>query len=67
MARFIPREAARPRPDFADYAPHETARVLAAARTALEAAERGEAGLDALLSVLECDPAMLGPPAEAAV
>ncbi len=61
MARFIPREAARPRPDFADYAPQETARVLAAARRALEAAERGEAGLDALLAVLEQDPAMLGP------
>jgi hypothetical protein len=65
MARFIPREAARPRPDFADYAPEETARVLAAARMALEAAERGEAGLDALLEVLEQDPATLEPPAEA--
>ena len=59
MARFIPREAARPRPDFAEYAPEETAQVLAAARAALEAAERGEAGLDQLLAVLEQDPATL--------
>ena len=65
MARFIPREAVRPGPDFAEYAPEETARVLAAARMALEAAERGEAGLDALLTVLEQDPATLEPPAEA--
>ena len=64
MARFIPREAARPRPDFADYAPDETQQVLAAARAALEAAERGEAGLDALLAVLEQDPATLAPPPE---
>jgi hypothetical protein len=66
MARFIPREAHRPRPDFADYAPQETAQVLAAARRALGAAERGEAGLDALLTVLEQDPATLEPPPEAA-
>ena len=65
MARFIPREAVRPGPDFAEYAPEETARVLAAARMALEAAERGEGGLDALLEVLEQDPATLEPPAEA--
>jgi hypothetical protein len=62
MARFIPREAHRPRPDFADYALEERARVLAAARRALEAAEHGEAGLDALLTVLEQDPATLEPP-----
>lgn len=61
MSRFIPRETERPRPDFADYAPGETAQVLAAARAALEAAERGEAGLDRLLAVLEQDPATLGP------
>ena len=66
MTRFIPREAVRPRPDFADYAPEETAQVLAAARRALEAAERGEAGLDALLAVLERDPATLEPPPEGA-
>jgi hypothetical protein len=59
MSRFIPRETARPRPDFADYSPTETAQVLAAARVALEAAERGEAGLDQLLSALEQDPATL--------
>jgi hypothetical protein len=59
MARFIPRETNRPRPDFDDYAPDETQRLLAAARGALEAVERGEAGLDRLLAVLEQDPAML--------
>ncbi len=56
MSRFIPREALRPRPDFADYTADETAEVLAAARVALEAAERGEGGLDLLLAVLEQHP-----------
>ena len=40
--------------------------ALAAARAALEAAERGEAGLDALLAVLEQDPATLETPPEGA-
>jgi hypothetical protein len=66
MTRFIPREVHTPRPDFAEYAPAETAQVLAAARAALEAVERGEAGLDALLAVLEGDPATLGSPPDGA-
>ena len=58
MGRFLPRETSRCRPDFADYAPAETARVVAAARETLAAIERGEAGLDDLLAALERDPAL---------
>ena len=67
MTRFIPREPHAPRPDLDDYAPAETALVLAAARAALEAVERGEAGLDALLAVLESDPTTLEPAPEGVV
>jgi hypothetical protein len=59
MSRFLPRETRPARPDFADYTPEETARVTAAARAALARIERGEAGLDALMAVLERDPASL--------
>jgi hypothetical protein len=58
LGRFLPRAGSEAlRPDFASYAPAETAAVVAAAREALAAVERGEAGLDALLAVLERDPA----------
>ena len=56
MARFVPRQTAAARPDFADYSPAERQAVLAAARQALARIERGEAGLDGLLTVLEQDP-----------
>jgi len=51
---FETREA---RPDFGDYSAEERARVAAAVRATLELVERGEAGLDALMGVLESDPA----------
>jgi hypothetical protein len=57
MARFLPRETREPRPDFGDYSAEERARVAAAVRAMLERVERGEAGLDALIGVLESDPA----------
>jgi hypothetical protein len=57
MARFLPRETHEARPDFGDYSAEERARVAAAVRETLELVERGEAGLDALMGVLEADPA----------
>jgi hypothetical protein len=57
MARFLPRETREARPDFGDYSAEERARVAAAVRATLERVERGEAGLDALMGVLESDPA----------
>jgi len=57
LGRFLPRAGGELRPDFAAYAPAERAAVVEAARAALAAIERGEAGLDALLAALERDPA----------
>jgi hypothetical protein len=57
MGRFLPREARETRPDFGDYSAEERAKVAAAARATLDEIERGKAGLDALLAVLEGDPA----------
>jgi hypothetical protein len=61
MSRFMPRETGPARPDFAAYTLAETATVIAAARAALRAIESGEAGLDALLTVLERDPREAAP------
>jgi hypothetical protein len=67
MARFLPRVVEPPRIDFSGYGPAETTVVAAEVRLALEAVERGEAGLDAVLAALEREPAGLvdataGPP-----
>jgi hypothetical protein len=59
IGRFLPAHVPQARPDFADYGAEETALVVAAARTVLARIERGEAGLDELLGVLEADPAKL--------
>lgn len=56
LGRFLPRAGGELRPDFASYGPAQTAAVGDAARGALAAIERGEAGLDALLEALERDP-----------
>jgi hypothetical protein len=62
MARFLPRVVEAPRIDFSGYGPAETAAVATEVRLALEAVERGEAGLDAVLAALEREPAMAAPP-----
>jgi hypothetical protein len=64
MGRFLPRETREARPDFGDYSAEERAKVAAAARATLERVERGEAGLDALLAVLEGDPEAIDAAAE---
>ena len=58
MARFLPRETREARPDFGDYSAEERAKVAAAMRATLELVERGDAGLDTLMGVLESDPAI---------
>jgi len=60
MGRFLPAHVKQVRPDFGDYTPAETARVVAAARAALRAIEHGEAGLEALAAVLDSEPGALG-------
>jgi hypothetical protein len=64
MGRLLPRRVMQVGPDFADYSAEETAMVVKAGRAALDRIERGEAGLDALLAVLEADPATLEPDPE---
>jgi hypothetical protein len=56
MARFVPRETGSPRPDFASYAPAETALVAARVRAALDRVDAGGSGLDEVLAALEHDP-----------
>jgi hypothetical protein len=60
MARFVPREAAPARPDFASYSAAETAMVVEAALAALQRVVRGEGGLDEVMAALERDPAAMG-------
>jgi hypothetical protein len=62
MARFLPRVVEAPRLDFSGYGPVETAAVAAEVRLALEAVERGEAGLDAVHAALEREPAVAAVP-----
>jgi hypothetical protein len=57
MARFLPRETGAGGPDFGSYSPDEMAKVVAAAREALERIDRGDGALDDLASALEQDPA----------
>lgn len=56
LARFLPRETRPAGPDLASYGPAEQAALVAAAKAALAAIERGEAGLDDLMAVLERAP-----------
>jgi hypothetical protein len=56
MARFLPRETGAGGPDFGSYSPEEMARVVAAAREAMDRIERGAGTLDDLASALEQDP-----------
>jgi len=59
IGRFLPAHVPQARPDFTDYDAEETATVTAAARAVMARIERGEAGLDELMAVLEADPAVL--------
>jgi hypothetical protein len=66
MSRFVPREVAAARPDFASYSAAETAAVAAAALEALKRVVCDEGSLDEVMAALERDPALGADAAEEA-